>query len=383
MAAISNRVWFQLHGWCSLPVWAVFCFVCLTGTISVLSHELTWLTNPNARAVNPDHLEARPLSELVQVVSDAYPTADISAVLIYEPYLVNAVMFTDKDKPFAIAYVNQYSAEIQEVNDGTTFIGFMRSLHGWLLFPWHHNYSIGYYLVCAMAILMLVALITGLMVYKKFWRAFFTFKLRLNQGSRTLLADLHRLCGVWSIWFLIIMSVTGLWYLVQAVLWHNDIEIEPYPGAIPAAQLSLTQGEAPAPAVSLASALQMAQQRFDHFTPSYIAMPEHNRDSFKISGHGDFIFYDTYSYNLAVNPWNGQIENSYSPETMTGLQTVMHLADPLHYGTFAGIWSKILWFIFGLLLTGMSISGFMMWRLRLTKMTQKAKRTDRKYAQET
>ena len=33
--------------------------------------------------------------------------------------------------------------------------GFMRSLHGWLLFPWQHSYSIGYYLVGAMSLVVL------------------------------------------------------------------------------------------------------------------------------------------------------------------------------------------------------------------------------------
>ena len=43
-------------------------------------------------------------------------------VMLFEPYLVNAITFTDHDKPFAIAYVNQYTGEIQQINEGITFI---------------------------------------------------------------------------------------------------------------------------------------------------------------------------------------------------------------------------------------------------------------------
>src|SRR5690606_1603046 len=262
MAKLSNRFWFQLHGWFSLPIWLIFCFVCLTGTIAVFSHELTWLTNPASRAANPDNLPAKPAAELVATVQQAYPTADVSMVMSFEPYLVNAVAFTDHDKPYALAYVNQYTGNIQQINQGITFIGFMRSLHGWLLFPWPGSYSVGYYLVSAMELVMLGALVTGLIIYKNFWRSFTQPKIRFNQGRKTMLTDLLRLAGVWSIWFLIVMSATGLWYLIQAVMWHADIDIEAHAPLVAAEQVPAAQTPPP---VSFADAMNIAQQRFPDF----------------------------------------------------------------------------------------------------------------------
>jgi uncharacterized iron-regulated membrane protein len=365
MAKVSNRFWFQLHGWFSLPVWLIFCVVCLTGTIAVISHELTWLTNPAARALNPDNLPEKTMPELISIVEKAYPTAKVSTAMSYEDYLVNAVIFTDSDKPYAIAYVNQYTGEIQEINQGMTFINFMRSLHGWLLFPWESNYSIGYYLVNLMAFVMLGALVTGLLIYKKFWRAFTQPKIRFKQGKKTVLADLHRLAGVWSIWFLIVMSFTGLWYLVQAILWHADYPIEEHPPLVTIAELPArsldTKLELPTPPISLLDALAITKQKFPDFKSTYILPAEHYRDTYKLYGEGDFIFYDQYAYGVTVNPWTGNIESVREPEKMTTLQTLSHIANPLHYGTIGGIWTKIIWFLFGVLLTSMSITGFMMW----------------------
>ncbi|MEH8017234.1 PepSY domain-containing protein [Rheinheimera muenzenbergensis] len=373
MAKLSNRFWFQLHGWFSLPIWLIFCFVCITGTIAVFSHELTWLTNPASRATNPNNLPAKPVAELVAAVEQAYPTADVGTVMVFEPYLVNAVIFTDHDKPFAIAYVNQYTGEIQQINQGITFIGFMRSLHGWLLFPWPGSYSVGYYLVSAMALVMLGALVTGLVIYKNFWRSFTQPKIRFNQGKKTVLTDLHRLAGVWSIWFLMLMSATGLWYLVQAVMWHADIDIEPHAPLVAAEQLPATQTQPP---VSFADAMQIAKQRFPDFQPSYLMLPEHNRGMYSLMGGGDHIFYDQYSYNLSINPWSGDIAHEKSPQSMTALQTVMHIADPLHYGTLGGIWTKAIWFLFGLILSGMSITGFMIWGSRTVKAARESRRSE-------
>ncbi|QYK00674.1 PepSY-associated TM helix domain-containing protein [Shewanella psychrotolerans] len=375
MAKISNRFWFMLHGWVSLPIWLLFCFICITGTVAVVSHEITWLTNPQSRAVNPDDLPAKPVSELMTIVEERYPSAAVTGAMTFESYLVNVVMFSDTDKPFAMAYVNQYTGEIQQINQGITFIGFMRSLHSWLLFPWRGGYSVGYYLVCSMALFMLASLVTGLIVYKRFWRSFLTPKLRIHQGRKTLLADLHKLSGVWSIWFIAIMSVTGLWYLVQAIFWHADIDIEPHAPLIEAAQLPVIQKgdtSSATASVSFAEALTLAQTRFPEFKASYVTKPEHSRDMYHLSGSGDHLFYDQYSYNLSINPWTGEVASASSPETMTGIQTLMHIADPLHYGTLGGIWTKFIWFIFGLILSGMSITGFMMWGLRNVRAFKQA-----------
>ncbi len=370
---ISQKLWFQLHGWCSLPLWLIFTAVCITGTVAVLSHELTWLFNENARAVNPHNLAPKPVAELVKAVLQAEPTAAVSSVLVMEPYLVTAVVFTTETMPTAIAYVNPYTGVVQEINAGITFIGFIRSLHGWLLFPWQHSYSIGYYLVSAISVFMLGALITGLVIYKRFWQSFTAPKLRLHQGKKTILADLHRLVGVWSLWFLLLMSLTGLWYLVQAILWHNDVafyhEVEPLPSiAVPAPD----NNHRPA-MIAVEQAVSAAQQYLPQLQVAAVSMPEHPRDFYRISGSGDSIWFDGYSYSVWINPWTGAVADSRVPSQMGGLETMMSVVDPLHYGTIGGLWTKVIWFVFGLLVSGMAISGFMIWGCRTVRAARPAK----------
>lgn len=54
----------------------------------------------------------------------------------------------------------------------------MLALHGWLLFPWQDNYSVGWYLVTSVSIPLLGSLITGLLVFKRFWRVYYWPRLR-------------------------------------------------------------------------------------------------------------------------------------------------------------------------------------------------------------
>lgn len=370
----NNRFWFTFHGLISLPVWIVFSFICLSGTIAVLSHEITWLANTNARADNPNQAVSLPLSQLAAAVETAYPSAQVTAIVVQERFLATQVMFSDTSHPYATAWVNQYTGEVQEVNDGTTFINFMRSLHGWLLFPWQQSYSIGYYLVSFMAFVTLGAMITGLIVYKKFWRSLFTFKFRTHQGIRTTASDFHKLSGVWALWFLLVMGVTGSWYFAQAVMWHTGYEYEPQPKPIEAAAVPQTKS-ALQTRLTLSQAISAVKQAHPNLHISYISLPEHHRDTYRIFGTKNEILYDDYSYLFTVDPWSGEIEHTYQPQTMTLVQTLAHIADPLHYGTLGKanggrsgtLWVKLIWFFFGLLLSAMSISGFIMWHQRMFK----------------
>ncbi|ARU58249.1 PepSY-associated TM helix domain-containing protein [Oleiphilus messinensis] len=366
MGKLNRRALFLLHGWFSLPIWILFSFICITGTIAVFSHEFTWLTNSNARADNPADLPAKPIPELIEIVQREIPESNISRVFILESYLVSAVSFSTPDKPNALAYINPYTGVIQEINQGITFITFMRSLHGWLLFPWHHSYSWGYYLVSAMSIVVLGALITGLLIYKRFWHAFTRPRIRWNKGTRIMLGDLHRLGGVWSIWFLLVMGVTGGWYLTQALLWHNEVEVWQHPDPAPLGDLPQSKGERP-DFISPEQALEIARNNLPDVRTTLFSYPEHNRDYYSISGQGSNPFYDNYSSKIFINPWNGSIAQTRTPETMNTLQTLTHIADPLHYGTIAGLVTKTIWFFFGLVLSGMSISGFLIWSKRTLK----------------
>lgn len=375
MAIKNRRLWFKVHGWLSLPIWLLFSFICLTGTIAVFSHEITWLVNPDARAENVNEVAAKPLHELVAAVEDKVPGADVQGVMVLEPYLVTAIRFTSPKHPVALAYVNPYTAEVQEINSGFTFIEFMRALHSWLLFPWQAGYSIGYYLVSLMSLVTLGALITGLVVYKRFWKSYTRPQLRTHKGSRTLLGDFHRLAGAWSLWFLLVMGVTGFWYLTQAIMWHNGVEFEQHPEPIATEQLPFSNDPTfKSQTVTLEQAIAKASLAMPGFEPAYIVMPEHNRAYYDIKGKGDSVFYDQYSYQAYINPWSGEIAQVTTPESMKAVETLAHIADPLHYGTLGGIWTKIIWFLFGVLLSAMSITGFVIYGKRTLKSDSSNKR---------
>lgn len=117
--------------------------------------------------------------------------------------------------------------------------------------------------------------------------------------------------------------------------------------------------------ISLQQSIQTALNETPGLQVSWVSPPEYAQDLASILGHQERIFYDNYSDGVFINPWSGEIAGRRQPENMGALETLSHLADPLHYGTLGGLTTKIIWFLSGLVLTSLLITGFMIWRQRL------------------
>ena len=58
-------------------------------------------------------------------------------------------------------------------------------------------------------------------------------------------------------------------------------------------------------------------------------------------------------------------QRRYSRADIDQVRRVAEMADALHFGTWGGITSKIVWFAFGLLLTALPVTGAIVYSLRL------------------
>ena len=56
----------------------------------------------------------------------------------------------------------------------------------------------------------------------------------------------------------------------------------------------------------------------------------------------------------------------------SGLELVTESMRPLHTGDFGGLWVKLIWFFFGLILSMMVLSGLLIWTKRTALATAHA-----------
>jgi uncharacterized iron-regulated membrane protein len=364
-----GQFWLALHGWCSLPIWVFLLFVCLTGTIATVASEIVWLYDPEVRASPQGDKPTVNFDTAIASIETHYPHSKVQYIYIREPYLAWEAITSMPDAPRATVHINPYTGEVQGRTIWAGLQNFVTGLHGWLLMPFSTGYNLGWYMVTALSIPMIGSLITGLVVYKRFWRGFLNPQLRRDKGSRIFWGDLHRLAGIWSIWFITIMSLTGLWFLIQAVL--NDNQIPTYsidPIMAREASPVVKDGSRP-PVITIEQAFKKAGAALPGLKPHYIVPPSNGFDYYYFYGTTGTPFFSDYSERVVLNPYSGEVMNAVAIKDIGGLELIAQVVPTLHFGTFAGIYSKAVWFIFGSLLTLMVASGVVIWTKRAVKAT--------------
>lgn len=365
-----SRIWFLVHSWLAMPVWFFLLIICVTGTLATVSQEIVWLANPDVRASKPsDDAQRLSYGQVLDAINRAEPQIIVQSIgRPQEDHFALTVRVSYPDGTSPTLYVNPYTGAIQGISPQFDFRQFTRALHGWWLVPFTNGFSWGWYLVSLMGLPMLASLITGLVVYKKFWRGFFKPTLRFNQGARIFWGDFHRLSGIWSIWFIAVISITGVWFLIQALLSDNQISISTagVPPVVAREEVPVVESGARGGRIDIDQAIEIAGTSIPGLVPSFVGLPGNAYSHISVWGRG---WYPLMFQGASVNPYTANVDHTRLLSDRSTLEFVTESMRPLHTGDFGGLWLKLVWFVFGLLLSMMVLSGLLIWSKRTVQAT--------------
>jgi len=356
---MSNNNWrkpyWKLHLWMGLPFWVIIFFICLTGTLAVVSYEITWLFNSGVRASGESLLG---IDELIKRIEEQVSGAKVLGIGTIEPYLAHLAYVSLPDVPFAKVWIDASTGIVGEVSTGYTFISIIRAIHGWLLMPEIGGVFIGWYIVCIFSIPLFISLITGLIIYRKFWRGYTKPKIHTNKGSRPFLISLHKVGGVWAVWFGLIISITSMWFLVMMVLREISFPFEDLNKQVVISKKDLPVLKAnekmPLPSINLS--IKKANEKIPNL--DWISIPSNAYGPIEVSGEKRTLFFRDTIY---LNPYTSDIVEVRLGTDKSFLNATATFMRALHVGNFGGLWIKIVWFIFGFILSGLILTGMLMW----------------------
>ena len=204
----AKRRRFELHSWLGFHLALITSIVLLTGTIATISNEIDWLIQDDMR-VSPDG-DTVSWGTMESAVRQAAPDDMMIALQRGEDdHFAHRAIMVRPDGTSYFVHVDQWTGNNTGTTHPLTVQRFFRDLHRYLFMP----RAIRLPIVCSMGIVLLLSLYTGLRTAGR-WRKAAT-RLRTNKGSRILVGDAHKAAGIWASWFLVIIAVTGIWYLIE------------------------------------------------------------------------------------------------------------------------------------------------------------------------
>ncbi len=343
---LNKRTFFKVHSWIGIKLSILFFIVCFSGTIATVSHELDWLFNPEIRVPTT----GTPISRNVirDNIRSRYPAGEITYwTNPRAPYLADIVYVHQNDHRRYV-FVNPYTGAIQG-DAAITIQRYFRDLHYFLFIP----FQIGHFTVLTFAFLLLLSVVTALIFYKKWYRKLFVLK--TGKGLLVLLRSLHRLMGLWSIPFALLFAVTGIWYFIERANVGGVSRYIRY--QVPKVVKNEAAWEGLTYTVDYDKVIQIAQKKIPGLVIENIGPPSSVGNPVYVYGSNHIPLVRPRANRVYLDPFNYEVlavQNAKDINTQTWLNDI---ADPLHFGYWGGLTTKLVWFAFGIGISSLVLSG--------------------------
>jgi uncharacterized iron-regulated membrane protein len=361
---IKKKTFFKIHSWIGIHLSVLFFIVCFSGTLATLSHEMDWLFNPAARATPQKELASR--NRIMDNFKKAYPDGKMTYWMrTDEPYLCD-ILYKTENGLNSYVFANPYTGEIQGESQ-ITVQRFFRDLHYFLFIP----FQIGHYTVLLFGFLLLISLITALAFYKKWWRKL--FELQIGKGPLVLFRSLHRLVGIWSVPFTLLFSLTGIWYFIErANVGGLGETVNPRPPELPKGMTATEDGNL---ALDFDRAVRMAETEIPNLEVGNIVPPENGENAWYLIGKSEVPLVRQRANRVYLDPDTYKTIKVQKANEIGAAMLVNDIADPLHFGYWGGLWTKIIYFFLGLGISSLVLSGI--W-ITAKRKAIKRKKTEQK-----
>lgn len=348
------RAWSWAHKWSSLVSTAFLLMLCITGLPLVFSHELNHVLLDEAWApANPDGQPLN-LDEVLGVALSRHP-GDLPAFMSFdEDRPVVNVTSRAPDAPdgqFNFQPIDQTSGDAAPLVAGHPLMEFLLQLHTDMFLGLPGMLFLG-----AMGLLLIVAVVSGVVLYAPFMRRLPFGTLRLEKAARTRWLDWHNLLGIVTVAWLVVVGATGVVNTLATPIlaYWKDTALKDLTVAhrAPAAV-----GER----ASLDAAVERAKQALPGRTLQFVAFPgtAYSTDHhYAVFFHGDTPLTKHMTTPALIDIRTGEL-SAVAP--MPWYVKTLSLSQPLHFGDYGGLPLKIVWALLDIATIVILGSGLYLW----------------------
>ncbi len=340
---------FYIHSTAGLVSGLFILLMSLSGAALIFHDELDSLQRPQVNAVKGKIIS---VDSCYHIIKKQYPHAQLSncilpensnspfSFFIYDPSYKNG-------KKVMEVFLHPQSAEVLKARGGSDHIV------SWLS-KFHNSFHLektGEWLLGFFALVFLLSIITGLILFRKNILAVLLFRKAVYKRS-----NLHHIIGVYALLFNLMIAITGFWmqrYVFKKEFYAAD-------NYIPVLKPS------PALSFNFDAAYSEVKKQYPDFTACVIYFAQGTKGKTAVYGSrainayihskkfADVIFLDS----------TGAVAKTRFINEISADDRYDIINSQLHMGRYGGKAVKIIYFLLGLAGSFLSITGFMMWLKR-------------------
>lgn len=349
-----RKILFQVHTWLGLTVSIYMTFLFLTGTLVIFGDEIGSVFKPQMRgapAASP-----APMGDVYDAVRAAYPAFRQMTIRRQDsPWLADEVRLQKPNRVWLDVWTDRSTGEVQGATHYWGFRAVVRHIHVRMM----SDLKIAYILVSSLSLVLLYQIISGLVAYRRFWKGLARLP-KSGSPSRAWWGALHRLAALWALPVMLLIALTSVLYFAESLGFSTKY---PYAGGTAAPRETvLPDGFDGADMDRVVAAAQTALPGLD---VTRIQVTNNVKKGVIVGGELTSILTTPGANQVSVDPVTFEVLGARRGEDFGVLGRIDQSQDLLHFGTFGGVISRIIWLVGGLLGTLVAFSGVMVYSNRV------------------
>lgn len=356
----SLKGWSWVHKWTSLVCTVFMLLLCLSGLPLIFHHEIGHLLGTEAEPADlPSDAPRASLDRVLEVAEGRHP--GLSGMFASQERDDDRVWYvTLSETPTSTSGLKQVAVDartaevLTEPQLESGFMYIMRSLHIDLFAGLPGMIFLG-----VMGVLLLIALVSGVVLYAPFMRRLRFGEVRHERSSRTKWLDMHNMLGIVTLTWLFVVGATGVlnaWADLLVKVWQADELAEmvaPYAGRPPLTEFG-----------SLEAAVHAARRHEPGMDVLFIAFPGTSFASphhYGVFMRGDAALTSRLSRPVLVDAATAEVTDS---RAMPWYLLMLQVSRPLHFGDYGGMPLQIIWAVLDIFTIVVLGSGLYLWLAR-------------------
>ncbi|MES2332242.1 MAG: PepSY-associated TM helix domain-containing protein [Bacteroidota bacterium] len=352
---MKKGVVFTIHSLAGLLSGLFILLMSLSGAALVFHDELDSLQYPSIS--QKENAPVLSVDSCYRSLQKQFPHAQVSSCSIAEdtksPFIFSAYDSSfQKGTQSMQVFIHPQTGEILQLRGGGKDM--KHNFMSWLS-VFHNSFHLkkkGEWLLGFFAIIFLLSITTGIILYRKNVIAVLLFRKKMLRR-----ANLHQLVGVYALLFNLMIGISGYWmqrYVFKKEFYASE---QPYTPVIkPSSPLFF----------NIDSALVAAKKTYPDFTGYviYFAPTIHRKTAvYGSQSTNSFIHSKKFADVIFLDSLGGIAKTAFVNKIDLGSRYDI-INSQVHFGKYGGLPVKILYSLFGLASGFLSITGFLLWLKR-------------------